>query len=138
MDATQRAAQLVLLRDKVLGSKKPWVEGVTDFIEFESQLLASGVPRLNTLHDDDRTIAILYAAYLHGAFRGTCRAATLGESWCKGAASWGLVSVFMAVDIAGADAGNDAALNRIHAVIGAHHLAGVTWEKYRGAYPHKC
>lgn len=86
MDATQRAAQLVLLRDKVLGSKRPWVERVTDFIEFESQLLASGAPRLNTLRDGDRTVATLFAAYLHGALEEHAGAATLGESWCKGAA----------------------------------------------------
>ncbi|KAL6900148.1 hypothetical protein GGI43DRAFT_406454, partial [Trichoderma evansii] len=172
-DAAQRAAQPLLLRNKVLGSKKPWVEGIADFIEFESQLLVSGVPQLDILHDDDCAIATLHAAYLHGAVRGTCRTAsgaewigqlgefcaaavhqgfkwvrmsggvadwelpTLGESWCKGAALWGIVSLYMAVDIAGADAGNDAALERIHLVIGAHHFAGSSWLKYRGAHPHK-
>ena len=173
-DTAKKAGQLLLLREKVVGSKKPWVEGIMDFIEFELRLLFCKGPRMDMNHNDkdSHAIAILHSAYLHGAFRGLCRTAggaewigqlgefcaaavhqgfkwvrtsggvddwelpTLGESWCKGAALWGLVSMYVAVDIAGADPGNDAALERMHLVIGAHQFAGSNWLKYRGAHPH--
>ncbi|KAF3906797.1 hypothetical protein AA313_de0208417 [Arthrobotrys entomopaga] len=174
-DTVTRAEKLLLLRNRIKGSKRPWVEGITDFIEFESQRLVPGSPLLDILFDgeDYHAIAILHAAYLHGAFRGVCRTAsgaewigqlgelcaaavhqgfkwvrvtggvtdwelpTLGESWCKGFVLWGVVSMMIAVDVAGVDPGNDVALERIHNVIGAHHFSGAHWKKYRGPHPHK-
>lgn len=174
-DSNEKRAKLILLRKKVEGSRKPWVDGIADFIEFESSLLLGGVPPFETLSqvEDDRTMTIIHAGYIHGAFRGLCSTAsgeewvghlgefcaaavhqgfkwvresggvsnwelpTLGESWCKGSVMWGLVSMYIALDIAGLDPGNDAALERIHAVVQAHHLAGSCWLRYRGAHPHK-
>jgi hypothetical protein len=174
-DSKEKTAKLLLLRNKVQGSRKSWVDGIVDFIEFESQLLPSGVSSFDTLSnvEDYRAMEILHAAYIHGAFRGLCRTPSgaewigqlgefcaaavhqgfkwvrvsggvsnwelpkLGEPWCKGAVLWALVSMYIAVDIAGADPGNDAALERIHTVIQAHHFAGSCWLQYRGAHPHK-
>ncbi|KAH8651313.1 hypothetical protein BX600DRAFT_101416 [Xylariales sp. PMI_506] len=173
-DPREKAAKLLLLQKKVEGSKKSWVDGVLDFIELESQLSPGGLPSFDALSNvkDYRTIEIIHAAYMHGAFRGLCKPAsgaewigllggfcaaavhqglkwvrisggvsnwelpTLGEPWCKGTVMWGLVSMHMVVDIAGVDPGNDAALERIHTVIQAHHFAGTSWLKYRGAHPH--
>lgn len=175
MDPAEKATKLLNLRDRVQGCRQTWVEGVVDFIEFESQYLLRGVAPLDEVYggEDYRSIAIVHVAYVHGAFRGLCRTASgagwigdlgeicaaavhqgfkwirlaggisdwelpsMGESWCKGVALWGLVAMCVAVDVAGADPGNDAALSRIHALIGAHHFAGSNWLKYRGAHPHK-
>jgi hypothetical protein len=50
---------------------------------------------------------------------------------------WGLAGFYAALDKAGADPDNDAALTRIFCVIAAHHMAGATWLAYRGEHPHK-
>ncbi|KAL7916870.1 hypothetical protein GGI35DRAFT_50399 [Trichoderma velutinum] len=164
-DPKEKTEKLLLLRNKVQGSRKSWVDGVVDFIEFESQLLRGVVSSLDTTSnvEDDQTMAILQDAYMHGAFRGLCTTPSgaewigrlgefcavavhqgfkwvrlsggvsnwelpvLGEPWCKGAVLWGLVSMYIAVDTAGEDPGNDAALERIHTVIQAHHFAGSCW-----------
>lgn len=174
-DPAEKARTLLSLRNKVQGCRKTWVDGVIDFIEFESQFLLHGVAPLDDFYggEDYHSIATVHAAYVHGAFRGLCRTANgaewigelgefcaaavhqgfkwvrlsggvsgwelpaLGESWCKGVVLWGLVSMCVAVDVAGGDPGNDAALDRIHALIGAHHFAGSNWLRYRGPHPHK-
>ncbi|MFF5809472.1 hypothetical protein [Streptomyces sp. NPDC012746] len=164
------------LRRRVSGSNRDWVEGIEDFLDFETHLLTHGRAPLNLLEDSDeyRTLAVVDAAWRHGAFRGLCRTPggaewighlgemcaamvhqgfkwvrgsdhglddwelpALGEAWCKGAAMWGLAGFFGAVDEAGADPDNDAALTRIFRVIAAHHMAGATWLAYRGEHPHK-
>ncbi|MGX1885451.1 hypothetical protein [Streptomyces sp. NPDC055287] len=173
-DPVAKAKQLGLLRDRVHGSTKAWVEGVEDFIDFEGSYLAHGQAPLEILDDSDdfRVLAILQASFLHGAFRGLCRTPSgaewigklgemcaaavhqgfkwlrqngvtewelpsAGEAWCKGTAMWALACMPIAVDVAGADPDNDAALERMHAVIAAHHCAGVMWSAYRGEHPHK-
>ncbi|MFJ2738113.1 hypothetical protein ACIO3O_00435 [Streptomyces sp. NPDC087440] len=62
---------------------------------------------------------------------------TFGEAWCKGAVMWGLTTMWVAVDEAGAFADNDEVLARMHTVICAHHMAGAGWSAYRGEHPHE-
>ncbi|MFB7178609.1 hypothetical protein ACFCYI_13000 [Streptomyces sp. NPDC056257] len=164
------------LRERVSGSNRDWVEGVRDFLDFETHLLDRGQAPLNLLEDSDeyRTLAVVDAAWRHGAFRGLCRTPggaewighlgelcaamvhqgfkwvrgsdhglddwelpALGEAWCKGTAMWGIAGFFGALDEAGADPDDDAALTRIFRVISAHHMTGATWLTYRGEHPHK-
>ncbi len=174
-DPADRAARLAALGDRVRESRKPWVEGIFDFIDFETSCLSEGKPPVPEIYDSNESfqaLGVIQAAYLHGAFKGLCRTAsgeewigalgewcgaalhqgmkamrpsgvsewelpTLGEHWCKGVSMWALCCMYAAVDVAGDDPDNDEALARIHAVIGAHHVAGACWLKYRGAHPHK-
>ncbi|WP_172388091.1 hypothetical protein [Streptomyces sp. MNP-20] len=170
-----KARLIADLRARVSGSSRAWVEGIHDFLDFESRRLSHGSALVEVPEDGEeyRVLAALDAAYRHGAFRGLCRTPggaewigrlgefcaaavhqgfkwvrvdggadewelpVLGEAWCKGAALWGLVSLYVAVDRAAVDPDNDAVLARVHGVIGAHHMAGATWLAYRGAHPHK-
>ncbi|WP_280408419.1 hypothetical protein [Nocardia brasiliensis] len=61
---------------------------------------------------------------------------SLGEAWCKGMVEWGIACLYISLDSAGADIGNDKALARMHTVIAAHHMAAF-WKRYRGEHPHK-
>ncbi|GAA2042979.1 hypothetical protein GCM10009839_52500 [Catenulispora yoronensis] len=170
------------LRQRVSGSNRDWVEGVKDFLDFEAYLLTHGRPLLEVLEDSDgsdgsdeyRALAVVDAAWRHGAFRGLCRTPggaewigrlgevcaamvhqgfkwvrgsgrgvgdwelpALGEAWCKGTAMWGIAGFYGALDEAGADPDNDAALTRFFSVVAAHHMVGATWLAYRGEHPHK-
>lgn len=177
-DPPLKALKLLFLQQKIRGCRKPWAEGVQDFIDFEIRDLTGGNSLLcqqTTVGDksaDEEVLETLQAAYLHGAFRGICRTQSgaewisqlgefcaaavhqgfkslrkrgvsdwelprLGESWCKGVAMWGLVCLYVAVDIAGEDEGNEVALERMHTIIAAHHYAGLVWTHYRGVHPHQ-
>ncbi|TCO45882.1 hypothetical protein [Actinocrispum wychmicini] len=176
-DSPVMKAKLIgALRQRVSGSNRDWVEGITDFLDFETHRLIHGRAPLDVLEDSDeyRVLAVVDAAWRHGAFQGLCRTPggvewighlgemcaalvhqgfkwvrgsdhgpddwelpALGEAWCKGAAMWGSAGFFAALDEAGADPDNDAALTRIFRVVAAHHMAGATWLAYRGKHPHK-
>ncbi|GAA2986926.1 hypothetical protein [Actinokineospora diospyrosa] len=164
------------LRERVSGSKRDWIEGIKGFLDFETHRLTHGQAPLEALDDSDeyRMLAVVDAAWRHGAFQGLCRTPggaewighlgevcaalvhqgfkwvrgsshgvadwelpELGEAWCKGAALWGITGFFTALDEAGADPDNDAALTRVFRVVAAHHMAGATWLVYRGEHPHK-
>ncbi|MFC8453550.1 hypothetical protein [Kitasatospora sp. NPDC057223] len=74
-DEREKAARITGLRAKVAGSSRSWTEGVLDFLDFESSRLTLGrapVTRLGEA-DDFAALAVLDAAYRHGAFRGLCR-----------------------------------------------------------------
>ncbi|KAL7931786.1 hypothetical protein V8C35DRAFT_309517 [Trichoderma chlorosporum] len=81
-DPAAKATKLVLLGEKVRGHDRPWLEGVEDFIDFETSYLARGQSCLEMLgaEDDYRALGVLHAAYLHGAFRGVCRTPS-GAEW---------------------------------------------------------
>lgn len=83
-DPAAKAMKLLLLREKVRGCNKTWVEGIDDFIDFETQYLVQGQAPLHILEDDDehRALGVLHASYLHGAFRGLCRTAS-GAAWIE-------------------------------------------------------
>ncbi|THA28793.1 hypothetical protein [Streptomyces sp. A1547] len=74
-DEQEKAARIVGLCDKLNGSSRAWVEGVCDFLDFESFRLARGHAPVTHLGDADdfKALAALDAAYRHGAFRGLCR-----------------------------------------------------------------
>lgn len=80
----EKAARIVRLRNKVGGSGRPWIEGIIDFLDFESHRLAHGRAPVVPLGDaDDLTaLAALDAAYRHGAFRGLCRTPG-GAEWIE-------------------------------------------------------
>jgi hypothetical protein len=74
-DGLTKAARILRLRDKLTGSNRAWVEGVLDFLDFESHRLALGRAPLTRLGAaaDFEVLAVIDAAYRHGAFRGLCR-----------------------------------------------------------------
>ncbi|MFJ2745640.1 hypothetical protein ACIO3O_38945 [Streptomyces sp. NPDC087440] len=78
----QKADLLKSLRGKVSGSSEPWVEGIEDFLDFETSYLAQGTAPVEVLADSDeyRALGVLEAAYRHGAFRGLCRTDS-GAEW---------------------------------------------------------
>ncbi|TYB62215.1 hypothetical protein FXF51_26225 [Nonomuraea sp. PA05] len=74
-DKQEKAALIVALRNKLTGSNRAWAEGIFDFLDFESFRLARGHAPVTPLGDTDdlKVMAVLDAAYRHGAFRGLCR-----------------------------------------------------------------
>ncbi|MFJ9631290.1 hypothetical protein ACIRU8_26610 [Streptomyces sp. NPDC101175] len=172
--ASEKAVGLAHLREKIGGSRRPWVDGVRDFVDFESRRMVTGRAPLMRLGkgDDFRALEILEGAARHGAMRGLCvmpggeewisqlsefcttalyqgfkwvrggrhldewELPAMGEAWCKGAALWGAVSMFTALDAAGEDSTNDAVLARSFEVFGNHLAASSLWLHYRGEHPH--
>ncbi|MFE7095150.1 hypothetical protein [Streptomyces erythrochromogenes] len=73
-DPAMKSQLIRELRKKVSDRNEPWVEGIEDFLDFETHRLTHGAAPIELLYDTDeyKVLAALEAAYRHGAFRGLC------------------------------------------------------------------